>query len=208
MSRFRVYRPIQTANALTGSDEDLMQRFKAGEEAAFAIIYERFYFTVYQYAKRWLVEKQDAEDITADSFVKLWKRREKIESFDSILPFLYVTVRNGCYDFLRHIRVKSKKQNELLQLLSDDCAHDFSREEIREELLKKVYSEIETMPKKMKEIFLLSYSEELRPVEIAQRLGLSVQTVSNQKTTAINLLRKAFQSKAIHFVLLLSFQIL
>lgn len=187
-------------------EPDLIRHFTAGETAAFTYVYRTFYFRVYQFARRWLPEAQDAEDITADTFVKLWDRRHNFKNLDNIGAFLHVTVRNACYDFLRHSLVKTNKQEELIRQLSYNDEPDFSLQEIREQFLKLVYDEVEKMPGKMKEIFLLSYAEGLKPAEIARRLGLSVQTVHNQKSNAVSLLRLAFNNKPLFLLFLLYFE--
>jgi len=168
------------------------------------VLYKEFYYKVYQYAKKWLPDYQDAEDLTADTFAKLWDRRRQFETLDSVGAFLHVSVRNACLDVLRHRHVQDQKQAELLHKFSSDAEDDFTLQEIREEFLKMIYAEVEKMPDRMKSIFLLSYAEGLKPAEIAKRLGLSVQTVSNQKTNALSLLRLAFGDKALLAVLILS----
>ncbi len=54
----------------------------------------------------------------------------------------------------------------------------------------------------MREIFLLSYSEGLKPAEIAARLGISVKTVKNQRVNAVNILRSALADHPMLFTLL------
>lgn len=185
------------------SDAELIRSFRSGDEKAFTAVYQQFYFQVYQFAKRWLNESQDAEDVTADTFVKLWDRKAKFESLGNIGGFLYLTVRNACYDLLRHRQVRSGKQSEIARELDESGQTDFTIQQIREEFLKLVYAEVERMPAKMKEIFLLSYRDGLKPAEIARQLQLSVQTVANQKVNAIRFLKEALTDKSLLTTLLL-----
>jgi RNA polymerase sigma-70 factor (family 1) len=180
---------------------DLLLRFSQGQETAFAAVYEQFYDRVYGFAKRWIAEQSDVEDITADTFLKLWNRRETFESIDNIGAFLYITVRNGCFNFLRHTKIKSDRQDDIRRQIEESNEVDFANMEIRAEFLKLVYAEVDKMPSKMKAIFLLSYRDGLKPAEIAEKLELSVQTVKNQKANAVKLLRIALG----HNPLLLAF---
>ncbi|WP_346319339.1 sigma-70 family RNA polymerase sigma factor [Chitinophaga sp. YIM B06452] len=182
-------------------ENNLVQRFQAGDIRAFTEIYDRYYFSVYQYSKRWLYNKQEAEDVVSETFIKLLQRCGQMESQEKIAAFLKVTARNACLDILRHNKVKSEKHADLLQSLLLESEPDFAWLEIREEFLRLVYAEVEKMPRKMKEIFLLSYKEGLKPAEIAQRLNLNVQTVSNQKSNAIKLIRIALGQSYILFPL-------
>jgi len=56
---------------------------------------------LYYFAKRFVLDRQDAEDIVAESFIKLWRLRENFDNPQSIKAFLFITTRNGCLDFLR-----------------------------------------------------------------------------------------------------------
>lgn len=179
------------------TEHDLLHQFAAGDPMAFSVVYKQFYERVYLYAKRFIDEAAEAEDITADTFVKLWHRKTDFTNLEAISIFLHIAVRNKCYDFLRHTQMKAVKKEELLHRLSDDEQGDFTLELIRSELMKLIYAEVDKLPSKMKEIFRLSYKEGLKPAEIASRLHLSAQTVSNQKTTAIKLLRTALAEQSL-----------
>jgi RNA polymerase sigma-70 factor (ECF subfamily) len=179
-----------------------MQHFTGGERTAFTAVYNEYYLRVYQYAERFLPSTADAEDITADTFVKLWQRRNEFATLDHIRAFLFTTVRNACINFHQHTLVKNEKHSDILRLLSNDQQTSFHLEEVRAELMGLVYREVDKLPKKMKEIFLLSYRDGLKPSEIAERLNISVQTVSNQKVNAINLLKTALGNSPLLLALL------
>lgn len=172
-------------------EPELIQRFAAGEPAAFRALYKQLYLPVFRFVQQWVENIQDAEELTADTFVKLWNNRKRFETLDHVRAFLHVTARNACINFLKKLRTKTAQQNALETRFHVDTSADFTLQEIRQELMKLVYAEVEQMPKRMKEIFMLSYSEGLKPSEIALRLNLSVQTVQNQKANAIRLLKIA-----------------
>lgn len=176
-------------------EPELIRRFATGEPAAFRAVYKQLYLPVLRFVQQWVGNTEDAEELTADTFVKLWNNRERFETLEYIRAFLHVTARNACINFLKQLRVKTARQKELEEQLSIDTAPDFALQEIRQELMELIYAEVEQMPKKMKEIFLLSYAEGLKPSEIALRLNLSVQTVRNQKANAIRLLKIALADK-------------
>lgn len=169
-------------------ENELLNRLAAGEQDAFTTVYKQHYQRIYYYAQHFLSDREDAEDITADTFVKLWNRRDSFVTMGSINAFLHVTTRNSCFDFLRHRKVKTEKQAELIREIA---LHEFSPlHETREELLQLVQKEVEKMSGRLQEIYHLSYNEGLSPAEIAKNLHVSVQTVSNQKTSVIKTLKK------------------
>lgn len=181
----------------------LLNSFRKGDETAFTAVYDQFYFIIYQYAKRWVSDKQQAEDIASESFVKLWNRRDQMASMENIVAFLKVAARNACINSLKHEKIKTDKHAELLQMLSSEHEPDFAWLEIKEEFLRLIYAEVENMPKKMREVFLLAFKDGLKVSEIAQQLDLNVQTVSNHKANAIKLLKAALAKKPLWLGILL-----
>lgn len=181
----------------------LLQLFREGDERAFKTIYDRLFFPMYQYARRWLLVAQDAQDITSDSFIKLYKRRSQFESLSNIEAFLKIAVRNACFDHLRHIKMKTEKQEELMRELNEERTPDFSWVEIQERYMQLVYAEVEKLPEKMKMIFLLSFEEGLKPAEIADKLGITARTVTNQKFNAIQILRRSLGEQSVLLFILM-----
>lgn len=180
----------------------LMRHFSNGDKPAFTSLYEQYHFRVFEFAERYLPTTEDAKDITADSFVKLWNERGTINSLDHLRAFLFTTTRNACIDFLRHDAIKNKKHADILLTLLDHQRENFHVEEVRAGLLELVFAELDKLPPKMKEIFLLSYKEGLKPAEIAVRLGISPKTVWNQKVNAVNLLKTALGHNTLLLALL------
>jgi RNA polymerase sigma-70 factor (family 1) len=190
-----------------GNEFTLMRSFTTGEKTAFTSVYNEYYFRVYEFAARYLPTGEDAEDITADTFTKLWQKRTEFGSLDHIRAFLFTTAKNACLNFLKHTKIKDEKHADILRSLTTIQRDGFYLEEIRAELMQLVYAEVEKLPGKMKEIFLLSYKEGLKPAEIAERLNISVQTVSNQKINAINLLKTALGHTPLLLALLLCLEL-
>jgi RNA polymerase sigma-70 factor (family 1) len=186
-----------------GDEFTLMRSFTTGEKFAFTSVYNEYYFRVYEFASKYLPTQEDAEDITADSFTKLWQKRNEFASLEHIRAFLFTTAKNACLNFLQHSKIKDEKHTDILRSLKTLQRDNFLLEEIRAELMQLVYAEVDKLPAKMKEIFLLSYKEGLKPAEIAERLQISVQTVSNQKLNAINLLKTALGNTPLLLALLL-----
>lgn len=174
-------------------NQTIFNLFVNEDETAFKIIYQRYRYRVYEYAKKWLNDTDEIEDVISETFIKLWHRRKKLESYENIVGFLFLTVKNACLDILRHKKMKSEKEVDIQNQINQ--YHDFSLMEIKEDFLKLIYAEVEKLPLKMKEVFLLSFEEGLKPNEIAQLLNISVQTVSNQKSSALKILKQVLSDK-------------
>jgi RNA polymerase sigma-70 factor (ECF subfamily) len=176
---------------------------RSGDRSAFTDAYNQFYLSIYHYTKKFVDDNQLAEDITADSFVKLWKHAEEVSAIQNVKAFLHTTARNACLDYLKAQRNHEQKEKEILYLTEQDTRNEFDLAEIKAEVLQYVYAEIEKLPEKCKEVFKLAYLEGMKVSEVAQHLNISEQTVANQKTKALKMLRLALSDKQWMVLLLL-----
>lgn len=180
----------------------LMDRLKAGEEAAFAAVYHHFYKRAFFFARRFVGES-DAQDTVSEAFIKVWAQRVEFTTLAGVGRFVFVLVRNRCLDILRHQVVRDQQHAALVHWLEESADQDLYLEQVRAELIRHVYAEVEKLPARIKEVFLLSFRDGLKPAEIAERLQLSVKTVKNQKITAIKLLKAAVGEHSTIVLLLL-----
>jgi RNA polymerase sigma-70 factor (family 1) len=169
----------------------LMQQFRNGNEQAFTTLYRHLYQRVFWFAKKFIDDTEEARDVTAESFVQLWQQNNTFSTIDSVAAFLYVTVRNKCFNLLKHRQMKAGRREELLRQLQEREQSDFFEEMVQLQLVKRIYAEVDKLPTRMKDIFLLSYRDGMKPAEIADRLQIKAQTVINQRVTAIKLLQVA-----------------
>ncbi len=188
-------------------DEALLALFAKGDQEAFTTVYKRFYERVLHFARKY-VSESEAVDITAESFVQLWRKKENFDHINSISSFLFVTTRNRCYDTIRRKKVRSRYEEELKLLMETEGADDFFVEQVRVELGKMLTEEINKLPVKMREVFMLSFKDGLKPSQIATQLNISVKTVSNQKLSAIKILRSALKQYSLETTLIFILQML
>lgn len=172
------------------SEVELIAMFRRGERMALKHLYGLHYKTLCIFAARLVMERPQAEDIVADSYVKLWMLRMNFDTLTNIRAFLYITVRNACFNYLRHAKRITAAQKEMLYLLQNE-SEQLQFHEIEASLLDKIYGEIESLPKQCQQVFKLFYLERLSTSEIAERMRLSRNTVQNHKIRAVKLLRTA-----------------
>jgi len=175
--------------------DDLIVQFTQGDADAFTTIYNRYYSTLYYFVKRFVPEREDAEDITADVFVKLWKLRANLHSIKNIEAFLYITGRNACLDFLRHIQRRNLRQKELIQALLQEPEEGILEEDVKTLVLRAIHAEIEKLPRSCRTVFKMSYLDGMSNSEIAEALNINNQSVRNFKLRAVKLLRVAILNK-------------
>jgi RNA polymerase sigma-70 factor (ECF subfamily) len=100
-----------------------------------------------------------------------------------------MTVRNRCLDQLRKkgIPTESLKPYDTYGLIDDDDAQERSLTEAR------LWTAIDSLPEKCREVFVMSKRDGLKYEEIAEELGLSVNTVRNQISKALKILKEGAQ---------------
>ncbi|MBC6999152.1 RNA polymerase sigma-70 factor [Cytophaga sp. FL35] len=175
-------------------DQDglLAERLKIGDERAYDLLMERYYILLCGYAYTFTKCHDSAEDIVQGVMVDLWSKRKKIKPELSLKNYLYKCVYNA---FISHYRKKKpviyleKKHFEAVDLIIENDYEEMQR------LMQIVNTEIEKLPKKCKEIFLLNKRDGLTHSEISEHLNLSVKTVEGHITKAFKILRAKFEEK-------------
>ncbi|MVZ62312.1 sigma-70 family RNA polymerase sigma factor [Sphingobacterium humi] len=176
-------------------DQDLVNGINDANPEAFKRLFDSYWKKIYRLAKQKLANEEDASDITQDVFYVIWKNRGYWQVKNHIEGYLTSMLRHKIYDFY----AKRDKLPVFVPLDDQEEYWDYNfaestREDYTEENLL-VRKEIDAMPEKMKEIFLLSRFENLSALQIAEKLGISVQTVRNQISSALKRLRDRFGNK-------------
>ena len=173
------------------NDNELLVAFRNGDEDAINRIYRAYYRPLCYFARGFINNKEEAEDIVIDTFIKLLRKRNDFDELTKIKAFLYKATRNACLDFLKHIKRKTASHEEIIHLMQQD--EDFIQSKIiKAEFFKLIIDEVERLPPIRKKIFKMIFIEELSTAEIAEKLGITVDTVRVQKARAIDSLRSVF----------------
>jgi RNA polymerase sigma-70 factor (family 1) len=178
-------------------EQELINQFKKGSKKAFEAIYNNHYVFTYQFAKRFVSNAQDAEDITTEVFLKLWGRHEDFDRYEKIVAFLYISTRNACLNHLRNEKRQLTGQKELLYLLEDETGQYLEQQQITARIYQYILSEIDKLPRQLKKVFTLAYIEGRSNEEIAETLKINNQSVRNHKARALKLLRIALMEQGL-----------
>lgn len=174
-------------------DESQLQAYikqaQNGDTEAFGLLYDRYFEQVYRYSA-FRVQKEIAEDLTADIFVKAW---EKIHtySFRKNVPFsawLFRIARNMVIDAYRSQKLIVEMPEEL------DDPDEMNRADsalIRKETVQTVREAMKKLPRRYQEILTLSFIAELPHDEIARVLHMREGAVRILKFRALKKLEEA-----------------
>ena len=171
------------------SNTELVKLLEKGDMAAFDAIYNTYCHKLHGFVLKYLKQKEDAEGIVQEVFIKIWEARSKIDVYLSFESFLFTIAYNTTISLLRK-RVSESKSREYLKTVQQIDSADNVIDELQyQELNDQVRSVLEQITPRQKEIYLLSREEGLKHKEIAQQLNISENTVKNHLVTTLKFLR-------------------
>lgn len=170
------------------SDMELVDLLKAGNQHAFAEIYERYFGVLYLHALNRLRDKDQAKDLVQELFMYLWSKRKTLEPKTNFSHYLYTWVRNKVLNDIAHKAVEEKYRSVLtIELGVGEALTDHR---VRERQLAAIIEkEVNALPPKMREVFELSRKYNLTYKEIGAQLNLSEQSVRSHVKNALKILR-------------------
>jgi RNA polymerase sigma-70 factor (family 1) len=191
------------------TEKQIINSINKGEIDAFHYLYKEYFPPLCIYAKNFTRNKEIAEEVVQDVFINLWEQQGHLNIDNSLKSFLFVSVRNGCLNHLKHLQVVNKFNAYYTQLLNDaQGLYNVSQESgdsimIAKELDEKLSREIELLPEQCRKIFLMSRFDCLKHQEIADKLGITINTVHRQTSIALEKLRLSLKNYLTLFILLI-----
>jgi RNA polymerase sigma-70 factor (ECF subfamily) len=166
---------------------ELYYRIKCKDESAlqefFLSVQPRLYYFLYRFTNN----KEIADDLTQESFVKFWLSLDKLDPQKSFKAYLFQIARNLAINHVSRSMpsVPFEEEDILLQLTQNP------EKEIESSFFMNDFQRaIDTLPERCKTTFLLSRFSGFNYTEISETMGVSLQTVKNQMNKALAVLRK------------------
>jgi RNA polymerase sigma-70 factor (ECF subfamily) len=174
-------------------DVQLLTDLKNNDFSAFNTIYHKYSKPLYVYLLHKLKDPEVCNDVLQDVFVSFWEKRELLHIDVSIKAYLYQAARYKIIDLYR-LDVKYQKYlAELAEFMTIDESVITDRIDNRKKL-QEIEHAVNNLPEKMREIFILSRYEHQTTRDIASKTNLSPQTVKNQLSKALRILRINYMS--------------
>jgi RNA polymerase sigma-70 factor (family 1) len=179
---------FEMSTLLYTDDDDVLISFQQGNHNAYEIIYDRYWALLYRHARKMLQNDEEAKDVVQEVFMMLWTRLTTLGINQPLAAFLYTATRNKVLDHLKHSKVKARYAASLQQEMESQLQPPDSL--VRErQLARQIESEIQFLPPKMREIFVMSRREYKSYKEISEQLQISDKTVKKQVSNALQILR-------------------
>ncbi|TPE44311.1 RNA polymerase sigma factor [Pontibacter mangrovi] len=156
-------------------DKDLLEKFAQPESRnmAFNQLVRKYQEKVYWHIRKMVIDHDDADDLTQDVFLKVWKNLENFRQDAQLYTWIYRIATNECLSFL-----SSKKRKFFLPLhditaeLTEkvEASPDLAGDEVQLKLQKAILQ----LPDKQRLVFNMKYFEDLKYEEMSEILGTSV----------------------------------
>lgn len=175
------------------NNDTLIESLRNGDESAYTYLIDTYHHKLCVYANSLVKNIYSAEDIVQNVFIKVWEQRARLKSDHAIKSFLYKLVYNEFIDLYRKnqslFSLEKSYYEALNGIIQEEDPESFQR------VINAVNKEIQNLPPKCKEVFILSKKEGLTNIEIAEHLDVSIKTVEAQITKAFSLLRSSLEEK-------------
>ncbi len=164
-------------------------------------MYDRYYLRMCEFAYRLVGCREAARDIAQDAFVVLLESQSRISNEAAVKSYLYSTLKNVALNRIRHqntaARIQAKHQMDEVDEAS------VVRAIVHAEIIGELYIALESLPQRCASVCKMAYLEGRKNQEIADALGVSINTIKTQKQRAISLLRNKLSPPSFAMVLLL-----
>lgn len=175
------------------NETQLIERLKTGNDAAYAELYDRYSAMLYGVTLRVVNDKEDAENLLQDTFVKIWNN---ITAYDAskgrLATWLLNIARNTAIDFTRSKMFAQRRKNQNIDSFvgfpSDDFAVNTDTDTIG---LRQI---VTNLTQNQREIIEWFYFDGYTQQEIADTFGIPLGTVKTRTRMALKELRLQFGS--------------
>jgi len=182
----------------------LIQDLIKGEESSFIYLVDLYNQRLYGYAMTLTNDSAMSQDIIQNVFLRTWEKRKKLNIKTSLQNYLFKAVHN---EFIN--QYKKNRATMILEQKYFDALEKATQsydDESFSKAMERIMEEIQNLPPKCREVFVMSRKEGLTNLEISQYLKISTKTVEAHVTKAFSILRKKLGDK-IETILFMAFGI-
>ena len=184
------------ATKIPSDERSLVLRLIEGEEDAFCELYAAYKNRLIYFAMRFLKSREYAEDIFQDAITIVWQGRRFINPDASFSAYLYTIVRNRILNQLRDLSYQDKLREQILSQ-AVNYTNETRDEIIANDLRQFISCALQQLTPRQREIFEMSREQQMSHREIAEVLGISVNTVQESISISLKTLRAYLEKNSI-----------
>ena len=174
---------------INNSDDVLLKHLKQGDTDSFNLLFNKYYKELCNFSYLIISNKQLAEEVVADVFVKIWQKREDINITTSIKSYLYKSTKNTTISYIRKKRIDEISLDEMfnVQEVITSNPEDLI---IQDETLVQIKDVLSILPTKSKLVFQMHRFNQLKYKDIAEIMNVSVKSVEKHMSKSMKILRE------------------
>ena len=182
------------------SSEEVIEGLQKKDKEVFRFLFEKYFGQLVHFAEYFLLEREAAENVVQDCFLKLWEKTDfsNIRNFNS---YLFVQVKNICLNKIKHLQIEDKHKSWLMEAY---LYAELPEVEYDERLIDKVWRVVNELPEQTRLIFIACVVEGKKYREVADECGISVNTVNTYVKRAYKYLRRRMGLSVILFLYFIS----
>jgi RNA polymerase sigma-70 factor (ECF subfamily) len=172
----------------------LIEKTLSGDEAAYSAIVKTYLKPVYNFVYRLVNDRDTAEDLAQETFVKAWKNIHHFDMGKNFRTWLFTIAKNTTFDYLKkkkEIPFSTFADEEGESWLENIADENILPDEIleRSDLAEELEKILEKIPVHYRAILLLHYKEDLSLHEIAEILGEPYNTIKSRHQRGLGKLK-------------------
>lgn len=175
----------------------LLQKIAHNDQQSFQVLFDTWWEPLFQYAFKVLQNRQDAEEVVQDFFIYFWNKRRELPEIQSLAAYLFTSLKNR---ILNHLAKKKYPVTSLDVLYNNESEFSPATAFEQKDTESALRSLVNTLPRKMKQVYELHQFSGLSVSEIACATGNSEQTVRNQLNTAVKKLSLVWKAELLTLI--------
>lgn len=159
----------------------IIEEIKKGNQKVFKNFFNKNYEDLVIYANGYLFDVAISEDITQEVFIYIWENAVKMNIETSLRGYIFTMVRNRCLNYLKSLKITDnyKALDTNISMITEHV-FDSTTEENKKVVYHQILKIVDTLPDRMQKVVRLKFLHNYKYKEIADELGISVNTVKTQ----------------------------
>ncbi len=166
-----------------------ISRLAMGDREAFLSLYENFFVALCIFARNFVNDHTEAEDIVQEVFCRIYDNRMRFENIGSLRSYIYGAVRNECLNHIREMKRRRVRESRYIEEARDESI--FFDLMVENEVYRQLHRLLAELPPQCRNIFertLDGFTSE----QIAAALNISAETVKTQRKKAKRIMKERY----------------
>lgn len=183
---------------------EVLIRVREGDSRAFQIVYDNYSLRLYNFAYRFLKNREQSEEIVQETFIVLWTTRGRLDERYKMGSYLITIAKRLALNTLRHQYI-SDIAFEKITKVGISCSNQTENDILYNDLANYAELIVKRLPDKQQEAFRLSRFQGLSHDQIAKKMQVSENTIKNHISSALKTLRLRLKDANIFLLLFFFF---